>query len=95
MKKRDILFLSGGFLGGLIIAFILLFTAAPGMMMIEHVSPYDFETAVEKMVRVKKDVYSPDPENVAAYKDYFNVYLNLYPSLKDAFSELAAIREKA
>ncbi len=53
-----------------------------------------FETAVEKMVRVKKDVYIPDPENVAVYKDFFNVYLNLYPSLKDTFSDLAAIREK-
>ncbi|HEB32270.1 MAG TPA: hypothetical protein ENI15_15580 [Spirochaetes bacterium] len=55
----------------------------------------DFETAVDKMVRVKKDVYIPDPENVAVYKDFFNVYLKLYPSLKDTFSDLAAIREKA
>ncbi|MCK5147980.1 DUF302 domain-containing protein [bacterium] len=48
MKKRDILFISGGFIGGLIITLIVIAAAVPGLMMIEHTSPYDFETAVSK-----------------------------------------------
>ena len=48
MNKRNILFLSGGLVAGILLTMILIVVITPGLMMVEHTSPYDFETAVQK-----------------------------------------------
>jgi xylulokinase len=52
----------------------------------------DYETAVKKMVRVKRNAFVPNKENSARYREIFDVYLKLYPALKEIFGDLSAIR---
>ena len=53
-----------------------------------------FEEAVERVVKIKRNAYVPDPGNHALYGELFKVYKSLYPNLKDAFSQMQDIRER-
>ena len=48
------------------------------------------EAAVKQFVRIKQE-YTPDPAQVERYNDLYQVYRNLYPTLKSNFKELAAL----
>ena len=49
----------------------------------------DVETACDQAVQVT-DRVAPGPD-VGAYEDYYPIYRDLYPALKDAFAETAAV----
>jgi len=44
------------------------------------------------MVRIKTNAFLPDKENTARYREVFDVYLKLYPALKEIFGDLSVIR---
>ncbi len=49
------------------------------------------EAAVLSMTVAGKE-FLPDPKHVALYDELYDVYLGLYPALRDSFTALAAIR---
>lgn len=51
-----------------------------------------FDLAREKSQYI--DSMEPDPAAHAVYMDYFSIYKELYPQLKDLFAKLAAVNEK-
>ncbi len=53
----------------------------------------DIEEGVEALVKVEK-IVEPDKENTEKYKDYYELYKKLYPSLKNRFEELKILDEK-
>jgi xylulokinase len=53
-----------------------------------------FEEAVERVIKIKRNAYVPNAQNHALYTELFKVYKGLYPSLKDAFSQMQDIRER-
>lgn len=52
----------------------------------------DFETAVSNLIKEKKN-YHPDMKNHALYDELFEVYKNVYASLKDNYKIMAEIKE--
>ena len=53
----------------------------------------NIEEAVDELVKVK-EVIVPNKENTEKYRDFYNLYIKLYSSLKDRFKELSEIEEK-
>ncbi len=51
------------------------------------------QEAVEELVKVR-EVVIPNRENTERYRDFYNLYIELYPALKDKFKELSEIEEK-
>ena len=51
-----------------------------------------FDIAREKSQYI--DSMEPDPAAHAVYMDYFSIYKELYPQLKDLFAKLAVVNEK-
>ncbi len=54
----------------------------------------DYRDAVEKAVKINRNVAVPDAKNKEIYADMYKVYKGLYPKLKSAYAELEAIKEK-
>ena len=50
----------------------------------------DYEEAVEKTVKITKE-YEPNMENHQVYKKYYEIYLDLYESLKETFIKSGGI----
>ena len=50
----------------------------------------DVPAACEKIIRMSGTVYTPDPENAAAYRVY-RVFDSLYPKLRDSFREILSL----
>ena len=50
----------------------------------------DIPTACEKMIELN-DPMAPDAGRHEAYEPFYNVYTSLYPALKDAYKNLAAL----
>lgn len=56
---------------------------------------YDsIEKAVDQTVNIRRGVCIPDPKNHALYKQIFEIYKGLYPSLKQTYQRLGELREK-
>jgi|GEM_PF-2238803 len=51
-----------------------------------------FDVAREKAQYI--EAAEPDPATHAIYMDYFSIYKELYPRLKDLFAKLAEVNEK-
>ena len=51
----------------------------------------DVPAACEKIIRMSGTVYTPDPENAAAYDRVYRVFDSLYPKLKDSFREILSL----
>jgi xylulokinase len=49
-----------------------------------------FEEAVQRTVRIRR-TYQPNPENYEQYQRCFQIYLELYPKLKENFDQLATL----
>ncbi len=56
MKKTNIYFVLGGLLAGIVLTSLLAYNAAPGMMLKEAESKYDFEQAVTVFEETAKDM---------------------------------------
>lgn len=52
-----------------------------------------FEEAVLKAVRIKRGVYTPDPERSELYAGLYKIYQAGYPALREMFSQLGAFRK--
>ncbi len=48
-----------------------------------------FDQAVEKMVRIRHNVVTPNRQNHERYQQLFSIYLDLYPQLAGTFARLA------
>ena len=56
---------------------------------------YDsIEQAVEKTVRIRKNVCVPDTKNHTLYKQIYEIYKALYPALQPTYQKLGELREK-
>lgn len=52
-----------------------------------------FEDAIERVVKVRRNVYMPDARNRALYDGLYHAYKGLYPALKGTFADMQAVRE--
>ena len=53
-----------------------------------------YETAVRRLVTIRRGAYTPDAENHRLYQYTYNIYKELYPALKHTFLQLADGRRK-
>ncbi|MFW5985014.1 MAG: xylulokinase [Halanaerobiaceae bacterium] len=51
-----------------------------------------FEQAEENLIKVEKRI-APDSENVKKYNQYYKLYRDLYPSLKENYNKLSALTD--
>ncbi len=56
MTKQNILFVLGGLIAGILLTSLLAYKSAPGMMLKEAESNYNFETSVEVFEQTAKDM---------------------------------------
>lgn len=56
MTKQNILFVAGGLLAGILLTSLLAYKSAPGMMLKEAESKYNFERSVEVFEQTAKDM---------------------------------------